>query len=361
MPNTFWARIDSSTAGNPSLNLTVDPAIQITFVNEDIDGNPGDYLLDDVEGIDDDTVVSIGGTNYEFSFELAGTLPTLNSDGANQLPPGFPGEPVYLITVYDYPSDGETTRLMFPADGTQTEADMNAFGTGKIDLLNQDTTPDPDDYVCFSAGTKIRTESGEKPVEDLHVGEAILTVEGTALSIVWTGTSNLNWPGASENHRPYLVASGALGPDTPARDLVVSPQHKVMMHGAVVRSMFGVDQVLAPVKGLTGLRGVRQMQGKRHVTYVHLLLERHAVILSEGAPTESLYPGPVARTMLGKAEWRQLESLFPGVSDNPETAYGPRARFCITRRQAEALVDRILAERSASGGRAAAPEVAHAV
>ena len=46
MPNTFWARIDSNTAGNPSLNLTVDDALQITFINEDIFGNPGDYEFD---------------------------------------------------------------------------------------------------------------------------------------------------------------------------------------------------------------------------------------------------------------------------------------------------------------------------
>ena len=341
MPTQFWARIDSNTANNPSVNLKGDPAVFLTFRAETPDGDPGDYQIDvdPTTGRDPDTVVSIGGSTYEFSFIYSGDLPTQNRDGANQVPEQFEGEEIYLITVHDYPSAGESTRFLFMADGSATQVEMDDFGNGKINIQNQSTDPtDPDnEYVCFGAGTLIGTPKGEVAIDDLGVGDLVTTASGDALKVVWIGASRMTWPGAGENHRPYLVPGGALGKGMPKRDLILSPQHRVMLSGAPVEAMFGTPEVFAPVKGLTNLPGVRRMNGKRQVTYVHMLLERHAVILSEGATTESLYPGPVARAFIGTVKWREIEQAFPGVSRDVEGAYGPLARPCATRREAEAL------------------------
>ena len=348
MATQFWARIDSGTANNPSLNLTVDDAILIEFVNEDILGNPGDFLIDDdaANGRDDDTVVRIDGDEYEFTFELSGTLPTAANKGAGQVPLEFRGQEVYVLTVHGYP--GGDIRIVFLPNYEPSPdfADMEAFGNGRIDPSGQSTTPDDDDYVCFASGTRIETADAAVHVEDIRVGDEVLSITGAPLKVVWTGASQLSWPGADEKSRPYEIKRGALGEGKPTRDLVVSPQHRILMRGAAVSDLFGADEVLAPVKGLSELPGVRRMNGKRQVTYVHLLLERHAVIVSEGAATESLYPGPMARKMLGKSDWAELSALFPGLAADPSAAYGAHARPCITRRQAERLVAR-MAELSA--------------
>lgn len=142
MSLTFWARTDSNSANNPALNLTGDPATQITFVAS---GTNGDLFLETNGGAPDpDTQVEIGGIAYDFTFELTATLPTLSKDGAQQVPDQFEGSTVITITVHDYPSAGETTRLTFMPNETATQAEMDAFGLGAVDLQNVTSEPSPD-------------------------------------------------------------------------------------------------------------------------------------------------------------------------------------------------------------------------
>jgi len=150
---TFWARTDSNSANNPALNLTGDPAFQITFVES---GTNGDLTLDANGGAPDpDTQVEIGGTFYDFTFALSAELPTLNRDGAQQVPDQFEGNAVFIITVQDYPSAGETARLTFLPDDNATQAEMDAFGNGAIDLQNTGTEPAPDHIVEGTSGDDV--------------------------------------------------------------------------------------------------------------------------------------------------------------------------------------------------------------
>ena len=84
---TYVAREDSGSANNPALNLTGAPAIELSFVAETDTGGAGDLFLDQPTGggVDPDTQVEIGGTSYSFTYELSGTLPTQNRDGAQQV------------------------------------------------------------------------------------------------------------------------------------------------------------------------------------------------------------------------------------------------------------------------------------
>jgi len=118
-----------------------------------------------------------------------------------------------------------------------------------------------------------------------------------------------------------------------------------------VRDLFGVGEVLALAKGLTALDGVRVMRGKRRVTYITLLLDRHQVMRAEGAWTESFFPGPTALRMLERAQRAEIEALFPGLADDPATGYGVPARRVLTRHETEALVTALQRK---SGGRAQA-------
>ncbi|NNE89797.1 MAG: hypothetical protein HKN27_17145 [Silicimonas sp.] len=339
MPTDFWARTDSNSANNPALNLTGDDAILISFTPS---GTNGDVVLDYNGGsIDPDTQVLIDGVAYNFTFESSSTLPTTVNQGAGQIPDQFEGSVNYLITVQDYPTAGESTRLAFLPEETATQEEMDAFGNGAIRLQNIDTTT-PGGPVCFATGTLIATPKGEKPVETLIVGDLVVTADDGPLPIVWISSSSHCWPGSSKKSLPILISAGALGDGKPCRDLVVSPLHKV-----TVPIFKESGDVLVPAKGLTALRGVRVMRGKRSITYFHVMLSKHAVIQSERLPTESFYPGGTAMEMLRREQKDELLKAFPELSEGA-SAYGPIARPSLTASETTELVDALSADRALS-------------
>jgi hypothetical protein len=71
------------------------------------------------------------------------------------------------------------------------------------------------------------------------------------------------------------VAPDAFGPGLPTRPLFLSPDHAIF-----------AQDVLIPVKYLINGSSIAQVSVD-HVTYLHIELERHAVILAEGLPAES--------------------------------------------------------------------------
>jgi hypothetical protein len=71
------------------------------------------------------------------------------------------------------------------------------------------------------------------------------------------------------------VRAGAFGRGLPHRDLWLSPQHAVF-----------VDGVLIPIIRLANGANVAQVRVER-VSYFHVELESHDVLLAEGLPTES--------------------------------------------------------------------------
>ena len=326
MPATFWARTDSNSANNPALNLTGDPTVEITFVASD---PSGDVFLDYAGGgADPDTQVVIGGTSYDFVFELSATLPTMKKDGSQQVPDQFEGSLVYTVTVQNYPTAGEATRLTFMPTESATQAEMDAFGNGAVDLQNLDNTTVG--VVCFAGGTRILTPRGEIPVDDLKVGDHVTTLDHGSKPILWISTSRHVWPGSLEKERPILISSGTFGLNTPSRDLIVSPQHKILLLMASAQGCSNDVEVLAPAKGMTSLPGIRCMKGKREVTYYHILLEEHEILLSEGVASESFFPGPTALKMLQPGQRKEIFALFPDLKENCVGGYGSQARKCLT-------------------------------
>ena len=328
MADTFWARTDSNTANNPAINLigiTGTPAIQITFVPT---GTDGDIILEGGGAPDPDTAVLIDGSTYEFTFEFEGTTPTATSQGAGQLPVALRGSTIMLITVIDYPAPGESTRLAFFPEDEPSEALMNSIGNGRINVNNIDTNGPG--VVCFAEGTLLRTPGGDRAVETLRVGDLVSTVDDGPQPIIWIGRTRHAWPGAADSALPVLVSQGALAGGKPERDLVVSPQHKIL-----VKRDHGDQGVLVPVKGLTALPGIRVMRGKKRIEYFHVMLERHSVLLSEGLPSESFYPWPTAVEMLAPAH---RLSLMAAIGNGAER-YGPTARPCLTVHETRSLAN----------------------
>ena len=331
---TFTGRIDNNNANNPALNLTGDTAFEITFVPRD---SNGDIVLEyDGGAIDPDTQVQINGVNYDFTFELSATLPTANSDGANQVPEEYRGSEIYLITIQDYPTAGESTRFAFLPGEEATLVDMDAFGNGGVSLQNIDTTTPG--TVCFAAGTNLLTPNGYCAVEQLKCGDRVQTRDGDALEIVWIAGSRHDLPGNAGDVVPVLISKGALGDGTPMRDLVVSPLHKVLVTGAQVEIIAGVTEALVPAKALTALPGIRRMMGERTVTYYHVMLRQHAIVDSDGAFSESFYPGPTAVSMLSLGQKLSLRRAMVGLRNE---GYGKTACPCLSNSEAKNLAEKL--------------------
>jgi hypothetical protein len=176
------------------------------------------------------------------------------------------------------------------------------------------------DFVCFLAGTLIATERGEVPVETLRAGDLVLARHGAQVSfkpLVWVGRMEASAaPGA--HGVPIIIEADALGQGMPVRDLRVSPEHALL-----------VDDVLIPAHLLVNGETIRPDPTRRRVTYYHLELERHGLLLSDGAWSES-YREAGNRHLFDNAGLTVMPTAIPsppkqsGVACLPILRDGPR-------------------------------------
>jgi hypothetical protein len=131
--------------------------------------------------------------------------------------------------------------------------------------------------ACYRAGTRILTERGELRIEELSVGMKLIAATGESRKLIWIGHRTID---CTRHPRPYdvwpvCVEAGAFGGGRPQRNLWLSPGHSVF-----------VDGVLIPIVRLINGATVAQLSVDT-VTYFHVELESHDVILAEGLPAES--------------------------------------------------------------------------
>jgi autotransporter passenger strand-loop-strand repeat protein len=237
----------------------------------------GGGSLDLDGGIASDTTLIGGSTNFAYLYVGSGgtaTSTTLGSGGTESVGSSgldmsaVIGSGGYLTVDFG----GSATSATVDAGGTLTVAQGgNATGTVQHGGGVVNNLP------CFAAGTLILTENGPVPVEQLSVGDRVLTIEGSAEPIVWIGARTIDCQrhARPEQVQPVRIRADAFGPNAPSRDLFLSPDHAVFTEG-----------VLIPVKHLVNGGSVRQVDAAR-VTYVHLELPRHSVIVAEGLAAES--------------------------------------------------------------------------
>ncbi|MBD3763710.1 MAG: Hint domain-containing protein [Rhodobacterales bacterium] len=195
---------------------------------------------------------------------------------------------------------------------------------------------------CFTAGTGIVTRSGERAVETLAVGDEVLTLDHGFQPIRWIGRKALGALDLAERPdlRPIRIAAGALGEGLPERDLIVSPQHRCLVRSDIARRMTGEREVLAAAKHLLGQPGIDPLPAGAEVVYVHILFDRHELVFSNGAVTESFYPGPQGTAALDDAALREIHALFPGLSDGDPNGGPAPARAFLGGHAARSLVKR---------------------
>lgn len=183
--------------------------------------------------------------------------------------------------------------------------------------------PKSDATVCFVRGTRIKTIAGERPVEALSVNDLILTMDTGFQPIRWIGSRTLggNDLAAKPSLRPIRICAGALAPGLPTRDLVVSPNHRILSRSRIARNMFGFPEVLVAAKDLVFLGGVAIADDLDMVEYWHFMFDRHQVVYAEGSAAESLFASPEALASIPQEALQELFAIMPELSrmDGPAT------------------------------------------
>ncbi len=248
--------------------------------------------------------------------------------------PGFgtlTGDPVtgqftFTIDWAAVQASGASQTISFIVTGTLPNGGTDQ-DTVIIDLL-----------ICFAEGMRIATPTGARPVEALREGDLVLTRDHGPQPVRWIGRRKISREelAACPALAPIRIRAGALGPGCPERDLRVSPNHRMLIEDWRVDYLFGHPAVLVQAKDLVDGDGVVQDPPTEEITYYHLLLDRHEVLIAEGAPTESFYPGPWTLSEIGSEALGDLFrrnftfALAPG-------AFGPLARPALASWEAAVL------------------------
>lgn len=198
------------------------------------------------------------------------------------------------------------------------------------------------DVVCFMPGTMIRTPRGEVAVETLEPDDLVMTVDGRAVRVNWIGRQTVSTIFADKLRiLPIRIKAGALVENVPSRDLLISPDHAVLVEGALVQAAALVN----------GTSIVREQDVPTIFTYYHVEVDDHSLILAENTPAETFVDN-VER--LNFDNWAEYQALYPEGKPITELPY-PRAK---SHRQVSVSTRVMLAARAQAIGAIDAPGAA---
>lgn len=210
------------------------------------------------------------------------------------------------VRVYSDPYTYEDTIIGFTWEGEPPP------GGATLSYVTGSWTDVTSMVPCFTPGARILTAEGSRPVETLRPGDLIVTADHGLQPLLWIGGRALQ---LDEMHRtpglrPIRIAAGALGAGMPERDLIVSPQHRVLIRSRIAARIGGAPELLVAAKHLLGLPGIAALPAPAPVRYLHLLLSRHEVIFADGAATETLLTGAQAMQGLTRIARAEIRAIF---------------------------------------------------
>jgi len=192
--------------------------------------------------------------------------------------------------------------------------------------------------ICFTPETQLMTPDGARRISALHPGDMILTRDNGPQQILWTGHRRMTGARlyAMPHLRPIRFRAGALGIGRPQDDLLVSPQHRMLIKGAAAQALFNTSEVLVAAEDLINDTSILVDHAMREVTYVHILLEQHNIVWANGLETESFHPSNTALETVEESQRAGLLAILPGIAENPHS-YGDYARRNISASEAAIL------------------------
>jgi VCBS repeat-containing protein len=192
---------------------------------------------------------------------------------------------------------------------------------------------------CFTPGTLIATPKGEVPVEGLRAGDRIITRDNGIQELRWIGQRKFDWAHllANPHLRPIMVRRGSLGNGLPERDMMLSPNHRVLVSNDRTALYFDEHEVLVAAKHLIGGKGIFEVESVG-TSYIHLMFDQHEVVLSDGAWTESFQPGDYTLHGMGNAQRCEILELFPELKTPQGLNDYAAARRTLKKHEARLLV-----------------------
>ncbi|MAM61616.1 Hint domain-containing protein [Maritimibacter sp. UBA3975] len=268
----------------------------------------------------DNGVLTIDGVDYNIQLaDPDNTLVTVTyNGGANAANLSGDSGASQVVFIIASPLGGGSDRYFMAVDDSVGDLpDITSIQVRSLDWdpAGNDVKIDLDQNnnvtVCFAAGTRIDTPGGPCPVEDITPGDLVLTLDHGAQAVRWARAKTVPLDNRMRDKRnaPVKIRRGSLGAGMPARDLIVSPQHRVLVASKIAERIFGAREILVPAKRLIGLPGITRHRKDAQIIYCHLLFDRHEVIWADGAPAESLLPDKGTWDGLDPADRRAVLAL----------------------------------------------------
>ncbi len=327
-------------------------------IDEDlISGNAGDDSLYGDEG--NDTIYGGGGNDVLFGgagndslFGNAGNDTLTGGQGADSMYGGNDRDTFVINTPTDglaeYVDGGEggddydtldlrgsgPFNIVYAADnpenGVVSFLDTDGNTSGTLTFRNIENV-----IPCFTPGTLIATPKGEIAVEDLKAGDRVITRDNGIQQIRWTGRKDMGWHDLAANPhlKPVLIRQGSLGNGLPERDMMVSPNHRVLVANDRTALYFDEHEVLVSAKHLVASQGISSIDAAG-ASYIHFMFDRHEVVLSNGAWTESFQPGDYTLKGMGNSQRSEIFELFPELKTDAGLEDYQAARRTLKRHEA---------------------------
>ncbi|PKP85342.1 MAG: hypothetical protein CVT80_03130 [Alphaproteobacteria bacterium HGW-Alphaproteobacteria-2] len=298
--------------------------------NDVIRGGAGNDFIDVGDGNDvafgeDDRDIFTGFRNTDNNVVFGG-------DGGDDYDTldltGSAGDGTLKVIIQGPDSDGNGF------DGKVEYFDADGKKTGQIVFKNIEKI-----IPCFTPGTRIGTPSGEKPVEDLRPGDRVITRDHGVQTVRWVGARTLSRTelALAPDLRAVRIRAGALGHGLPERDMLVSPNHRMLVMSERTRLFFDEAEVLVAAKHLADGDGIAQVE-TAGVTYIHVMFDHHEVILADGAWSESFQPGDWSLRGLEREQRAELLDLFPELAETASRAGYRAARRSLKKHEARLLM-----------------------
>ena len=321
---------------------------------DSLDGGSGDDLVSGDLG--NDSLSGGSGTDTLFGADGNDTLSGGDGDdalygglGSNVYDGGAGNDTIYLDagssgTIYGSEDGDGLDRDVIIIDRNAAHTityDANDPESGIITWANGSTTTfhNIEKIACFTPGTRIETKQGRVAVEDLQPGDRVMTRDNGYQSIRWVGRRRLSAAelAAQPQLQPVRIAKGALGDGLPEVDMVVSPQHRMLLSGTRAELFFGEAEVLAAALHMVGAPGIERI-AVREVTYLHLMCDAHEIIRADGAWTESFQPGDFTLSGLDAPQREELFALFPALRHSAQTQNWSAARLSLKAHEVRVLL-----------------------
>ncbi len=308
-----------------------------------LSGDAGNDVLDGGEGVDTvsggigNDQISVLGADSVDGGDDRDTITILSADDIDGATvDGGEGGDDYDTLDLTAIGRAHTNIIYDPANhenGTVEFLDDDGNVTGTLQFSNIERV-----IPCFTPGTLVATPKGEKPVEELQVGDRVITRDNGIQEIRWAGRCDLtrNDLQQSEHLKPILIKAGALGNGLPERDMLVSPNHRMLVANDKTSLYFEEHEVLVSAKHLIGNAGI-QVAETLGTSYLHFMFDRHEVVLADGTWTESFQPGDLTLGGMGNAQRAEIFELFPELTTREGLEDFQAARKTLKRHEAALL------------------------